>query len=59
MDAPTLRLEEKSFEMFSKLKQKLDRVGEREAVKFLKAARWKGIKNVVMNDDGRGSADEL
>jgi hypothetical protein len=58
MDARTLRLEEKPFEIFSELRQKLGQVGE--AVKFLKAARRKGVKNVVMNDDdGGGSGDEL
>jgi hypothetical protein len=58
VDARTLRLEEKPFEIFSELKQKLDRVGE--AVKFLKAARRKGVKDVAMNDDdGGGSGDDL
>jgi hypothetical protein len=58
VDARTLRLEEKPFEIFSELRQKLGQVGE--ADKFLKAARRKGVKNVIMNDDdGRGSGDEL
>ena len=48
----------KPFEIFSKLKQKLNWIGE--AVKFLKTARWKGVKDVAMNDDdGGGSGDDL
>jgi hypothetical protein len=51
VDTRTLRLEEKDFEIFSDLKQKLDQVGL--------AARRKGVKNVVMNEDeGSGSGDE-
>jgi len=53
-DACTLRLEEKDFEIFSGLKQKLEQVGQ--AVKFLKAARRKGVQNVVTNEGG-GSGD--
>ena len=56
MDACTLQLEAKAFEIFAKLKEKLDQVGH--AVKSLKAARRKGVKNVIMNNDGGGSGDE-
>ena len=55
-DTRTLQLKEKDFEIFSRLKQKLEQVGQ--AVKFLKAARRKGIKNTVTNESrGGGSGD--
>jgi hypothetical protein len=56
-DARTLRLEETDFEIFLGLKQKLERVGE--AVKFLKAARRKGVKNAVTNEGGGGGSGDI
>ena len=55
-DTCTLQLKGKYFEIFSRLKQKLERVGQ--AVKFLKAARRKKVKNTVTNESrGGGSGD--
>jgi hypothetical protein len=39
------------------LKQKLERVGE--AVKFLKAARRKRVKNTVTNEGGGGGSGDI
>ena len=56
-DTHTLQLKEKDFEIFSRLKQKLERVGQ--AVKFLKAARRKGVKNTVTNESGGGGSGDV
>jgi len=47
-------LEEKDFEIFSGLKQKLERVGQ--AVKFLRTVRRKGVKNTVTNESRGGGS---
>jgi hypothetical protein len=44
-DVRVLRLEEKHFGIFSGLKQKLEWVGQ--AVQVLKAARRKGVRNIL------------
>jgi hypothetical protein len=56
-DARTLRLEEKDFEIFLGVKQKLEQVGQ--AVKFLKAARRKGVQNMVTNEGGGGGSEDI
>jgi hypothetical protein len=53
----TLRLDKKNFEIFSDLKQKLERVDQ--AIKSLKAATRKGAKNTVINEGKAGGFGDV